>query len=292
MLQYEENKENFGCPIATVLSSISVSAKAVAPLEVAGITEDNNMVSSTITASPSIVSEEVLPREQNVKHFQLSDGSYTAVIYDESIHYKQENEWVEIDNSLVSASLVGEPLTGTIKRDSEMTANEKQDILQYKENPNRFYNTAYYVNNANDFNVHLPKAINSNTPVVVSYEGHSLRFRFNNITNATAEVTQPKNATTQNKLAETSDNNLRVKIQNDYATAVQKNRSSVSYPSVKSNIDLNYYVSGQSLKEDIVFHSLPSAESFSFEFTYAGLSAVLEKIRALSLTMNRENLCL
>lgn len=71
-------------------------------------------------------------REQCVKHFQLSDGSYRAVVYYEPVHYRQGDEWTEIDNSLVSASLIGEPLTGKIKRNTKLTANEKQDILRYK----------------------------------------------------------------------------------------------------------------------------------------------------------------
>ena len=250
----------------------------------------NTSVSATIVlppvATPAVISEEISLREQNTKHFQLSDGSYTAVVYDEPVHYKQEDDWIEIDNSLVSASLVGEPLTGTIKRDSELTVNEKQNILQDKKKPNRSYNTAYYENNTNDFNVHLPKEINSNMPIVVNYGGYSLRFHFNNITNATAEVVQPMSVAEsaqelQNQLAKTVDSDLRVKIQNDFATAVQKNRSSVSYLSVNSNIDLNYHVYGQTLKEDIVFNSLPSAESFSFDFTYTGLSAVLKEDKSV-----------
>lgn len=271
--------------LSVALVNTPVSA-TIAPPPVATETIENTFMSPSLTTTPIVISEEISLREQGAKHFQLSDGTYRAVVYDEPVHYKQGNEWIEIDNSLVPASLVGEPLTGTIKRDTELTANDKQNILQYNDNPNRTYNTAYYENNVNDFNVQLPKEINSDTPVVVNYCGHSLRFRFNSITNTVAEITQPKNATAiaqelQNELAKTADNNLRVKIQNDFAMAVQKNRSSVSYPSVKSNMDLNYYVSGQSLKEDIVFHSLPSAESFSFEFTYTGLSAVLEEDKSV-----------
>lgn len=271
--------------IALVSVNTPLSA-TTAPLSVAANTIENNSMSSSLTETPTVVSEEVSLREQGIKHFQLSDGSRRAVIYDEPVHYKQGNEWIEIDNSLVSASLIGEPLTGIVKRDAELTANEKQNILQSTDTVSRTYSAAYYENNANDFKVQLPKEINSNMPVVVNYSGHSLRFRFNDITRATAEISQPKDATAvaqelQNELANTADNNLRVKIQNDFATAVQKNRSYISYPSVKNDIDLDYYVTGQSLKEDIVFHSLPTAESFSFEFTYTGLNAVLEEDKSV-----------
>lgn len=253
---------------AAALVSMPVSATQAPPLEASSI------------ATPAIVSEKIALREQSAKHFLLSDGSYTAVVYDGPVHYKQGNTWIEIDNSLVSASLVGEPLTGTIKRDTELTIKEKQDLSQAKKSANQAYHTAYYENNANDFHVQIPQEINSYTPIVVSHGGHSLRFRFDNITNAKAKVVQPMDAAEsarelQNQLAKTADSNLRVEMQNEYAAAVPKNRASVSYPSVKSSMDLNYYVCGQTLKEDILFHSLPSSESFSFDFTYTGLRAVL-----------------
>ena len=40
-------------------------------------------------------------REEAVKHFRMSDGSYTLVEYDESVHYQDEHsDWQEIDNTL------------------------------------------------------------------------------------------------------------------------------------------------------------------------------------------------
>ena len=257
--------------LAAVSASTTVSATSVSPI--------NAPVSTT---SPGIVSEEVALREQSVKHFLLSDGSYTAVVYGEPVHYRKGNEWVEIDNSLVSASLVGEPHTGAIKRDTELTVNEKQTIAQYEQNSNHPYNTAYYENNANDFKVQFPKGINSNTPVAVSYAGHSLRFCFDDTANVSAKLIQPINAAEnaqllQKQLTGVTDNEIRAKIQNKHAMAVQKNRSSVSYASVQTNIDLNYSLNGQRLKEDLVFHALPVSKTFSFSFIYTGLQAVLEE---------------
>lgn len=177
--------------LATALVCTPVSATQPARLDTADMTERSSLQAET----PIVVNEEIALREQSAKHFLLSDGSYTAVVYDEPVHYRKGDEWAEIDNSLVSASLVGEPLTGTIKRDTELTVNEKQNIAQYKQDSSRPYNTAYYENNANDFKVQLPKGINSNTPFAVSYAGHSLRFRFDDTASVSAEVVQPISAT-------------------------------------------------------------------------------------------------
>ena len=41
-------------------------------------------------------------REENVKHYRLSDGSYRAISYDRPIHVKdQKGNWQEIDNTLI-----------------------------------------------------------------------------------------------------------------------------------------------------------------------------------------------
>lgn len=64
-------------------------------------------------------------REENVKHFQLSDGSYQAVVYGEPVHRLNSNgEWEEIDNSLIEAN--GAIVTGDsrVKFAKKITGNE------------------------------------------------------------------------------------------------------------------------------------------------------------------------
>ena len=63
-----------------------------------------------------VVEEDVSLREENAKHFKLSDGTMKAVSYAQAVHYKDENgNWIDIDNTL---SLSG----------SEYTANNKTEI--------------------------------------------------------------------------------------------------------------------------------------------------------------------
>lgn len=52
-----------------------------------------------------ILFEEVALREENVKHFRMSDGSYRAVVYDTPVHYLDEDgQWQEYDNTLLAVS--------------------------------------------------------------------------------------------------------------------------------------------------------------------------------------------
>ena len=47
-----------------------------------------------------IVREDVSLRDEFVKHFEMSDGSYTATVYNEPVHQLVDGAWVEVDNSL------------------------------------------------------------------------------------------------------------------------------------------------------------------------------------------------
>lgn len=63
-----------------------------------------------------VLEEDISLREENVKHFKLSNGTVKAVSYANAVHYLDaEGNWIDIDNSLT--------LNG-----SEYTANNKQKI--------------------------------------------------------------------------------------------------------------------------------------------------------------------
>ena len=63
-----------------------------------------------------VLEEDVSLRDENIKHFKLSDGTTKAVAYATPVHYKdRDGNWIDIDNAL---SLNG----------SEYTANNKQEI--------------------------------------------------------------------------------------------------------------------------------------------------------------------
>ena len=63
-----------------------------------------------------VLEEDISLRDENIKHFKLSDGTTKAVSYATPVHYKDaEGNWIDIDNAL---SLNG----------SEYTANNKSEI--------------------------------------------------------------------------------------------------------------------------------------------------------------------
>lgn len=58
----------------------------------------------TSTPIPGVDYEVTALREENVKHFHLTDGSYIAVSYDVPVHYADESgDWQDIDNRLADS---------------------------------------------------------------------------------------------------------------------------------------------------------------------------------------------
>ena len=98
-----------------------------------------------------IVGEVTDKRDENTKVFERRDGSYTAVITSEPIHYDDNGEWKEIDNTLVKT-------------------NNK---IRNKEN---------------NFSVDFPTSIDSNSTVSVADGDSTLSFSMNNIGTSAAVI--------------------------------------------------------------------------------------------------------
>lgn len=234
---------------------------------------------NSISDTPTVIEEMLSLREQNTKHFYLSDGTYSAVVYDAPVHYQSGEDWIEIDNTLVSATLLGSPMTGTIKRNSQLSAAEAQSAVAYSNGELASYSTAYYENNTNNFRVQIPQQIDGRMPIAISHGGNSLRFRLCDVSASTAEVA----ATFETTAA--ADENMSSKSPSekslDACAELKRNRAAVSFTSVKNNIDLHYSLYGQTLKEDIIFHEIPTVDSLTFAFTYTGLTAALQEDRGV-----------
>lgn len=218
-------------------------------------------------------------REEFVKHFELPDGTGAAVVYDSPVHYEKDGTWVEIDNTLVSATKMGGDVNAVIVRNDRMTAVTDAAQADTK----GVVTTAYYENNDNPFKVQLPAAMDKNTPIAVTHGEHTLRFCFDGAAGTASGTleqpftTQEKNAQLQEALSTAADEQEKLTADKEHAMTVWKNRSAVTFASVQPNVDLQYHVSGKKLKETLVFQQVPTARSFSFTFTYTGLQAVLQE---------------
>lgn len=64
-------------------------------------------------------------RDENIKHFRLSDGTYQAVVYGDSVHrMNSKGEWEEIDNSLSDTNGYMATKNARVKFAKAITGNE------------------------------------------------------------------------------------------------------------------------------------------------------------------------
>lgn len=195
-------------------------------------------------SSDVIVEEESL-REENVKHFKMPDGSYTAVVYDSPVHRKDSNGvWQDIDNRM-----------------NESTVKNKQA-----------YVTA-------DGRAVFSKKINSDDSTVfeLSENGYSIKVSFadSNIKNTTAQLsnhatkyvpTGKDNVETQYKKLKTIDNS-----------------TTISYKNLLKGMTLEYVLSANDVKENIIIEKADVEYVYSFTYELVGLVALLNEDGSINL---------
>lgn len=88
--------------VIAMFSQITTFALDSASGEIA--TEDTQLEEQNIQEDIAIIEEDITKRGEYEKHFLREDGSYTAVSYDEPVHYQTDDgNWNEIDNTLVES---------------------------------------------------------------------------------------------------------------------------------------------------------------------------------------------
>ena len=94
--------------IVTIFTTFSVAM----PVFASEIITENKNISETVSSKsdqkPVILGEVKELREENVKHYKLSDGTYKAVVYSSPVHYKEAGEWKDIDNRITADSTAKE----------------------------------------------------------------------------------------------------------------------------------------------------------------------------------------
>lgn len=97
-LFYRDKKNNLKLTtkVISVILSVLIFFSAfpiVSPAEEIPETENENN-------EPVVVQELEEERNENTKHFLMSDQTVKAVVYSEPVHYEENGKWLDIDNSL------------------------------------------------------------------------------------------------------------------------------------------------------------------------------------------------
>lgn len=183
----------------------------------------NNPTDAEKDADAEILYEVEEKRDEYTKVYKKSDGTYTAVMTEEPLHYLDEGVWKEIDNSMI--------LDGSL-----------------------------YTNLSNLFNVELPKNIDENKELTVEKDGYELSFSVDNIENSSAVV--ENNIVASDTEIESADK------------AISQTQSSVTYNDIADNTNLQYIVTPNSIKENIIVSNKESVkDTYTFTFETNGLNA-------------------
>lgn len=132
----------------------------------------------TTEPKAEILAEETSKREQYVKHFRMSDGSYRATQYEVPVHFIQDGEWTDYDNTLTEVDANTD--------DGESASNK--DLT----------------NTLADYSVRLSKKTNGKKFVRIEKDGYKLSWYYtkaNKITAQITEITDDGNETTLEKLS-------------------------------------------------------------------------------------------
>lgn len=118
----------------------------------------------TTEPEAEILAEETSKREQYVKHFRMSDGSYRATQYEVPVHFIQDGEWTDYDNTLTEVDADTE--------DGESASNK--DLT----------------NTLADYSVRLSKKTNGKKFVRIEKDGYKLSWYYTKANKVTAQITE------------------------------------------------------------------------------------------------------
>lgn len=206
-----------------------------------------------------IVSEVTEMREESVKYFLCDDGSYIAATYAEPVHYKENGVWKEIDNTLTPSSKSGETVYSTkgglnVTVPSELRSGKRITAT------NQGYTISFGVKSNNNSLSAQAKVVKTDAlPSVVKMD-------------STAELSVEKVTTSlKAQKAEVLTEKQKIEKFNDEQMTVDKQSGAVVFKSFDRQSDLEYVVTSNSLKENIVVYKPQDEYVYSFDLDSDGL---------------------
>lgn len=209
-----------------------------------------------------IVSEVTEMREESVKYFLCDDGSHIAATYAAPVHYNENGVWKEIDNTLTPSSKSGETVYST-KGGLNVTVPSDLESGKRFTATNGGYTISFGVKSIDNSLSAQAKVVETDAlPSVVKM-------------NSTAEISNEKvTASSMAQKAETLTEKQKVEKFNNEQMTVDKQSGAVVYKGFDRQSDLEYIVTSNSLKENIVVYKPQAEYVYSFDLDSDGLIPV------------------
>ena len=183
-----------------------------------------------------IVEEVIENRTEHSKQFKMSNGLQMAVVYASAIHYEKDNQWKEIDNTLIAA------------------VAEDCDV---------------YTNTAGVWNISFPQKLSSSNFIKVTKDGYTLQFGMAGVLSNKGTAVKDNGVSARNTTGILSSYSIQeaqasmaevqqidtdaLKADAQYEQTVSdKIFSSLKYTNVYNNTHVIYNLDSNELKESVV----------------------------------------
>lgn len=206
-----------------------------------------------------IIGELTEKREANVKHFLKDDNTIEAAIYPYPVHYKENGQWKDMDNSLVE------------EEDGETSGSK---VL---------------ANKNNDFHVKIAKDSTANKLVRINKGKYEIAWNMDRIKSSSSVVTTPDdmqiNAAAEQvadtKLAasnlRSSDSRKKTLVENERKKILPKTVTKVDFADISPSTDLQYIIESSQVKENIVLKQKVDNPQMNFNLSTKNLIPVYNK---------------
>lgn len=249
--------------VIMVLTTFSVAMPVFAAGNLFAKDTDEYYVQEEITSK--IVSEVTELREENAKHFICEDGSYIVSTYNDPIHYKEDGQWKEIDNNL------------------KLSSDVKSSMRK-----------AVYTTEAGIVDVKIPQSFSAGEKVSATNKGYTISFGANHdkiiyaqkptavvkdvedlASSKLTDKTVVARASATSEVSSSADNEIAAF--NSEAMTVKNQAGAVVYENVFGNDDLEYIVTTNTIKENIVVNEKQDKYIYSFDMDFGELVPVVNE---------------
>ncbi len=251
--------------IRQLLSTLAVLAiLCQIPAGAAALAENTQISTESAPSALNEYAEDISLRTEQEKHFHYGENGYIAAVYTDPVHYlDSNNEWQDIDNTLKLVAPSGNAIAATGS------------------------GNGYYENTANSFKVRLPQALSGTSNIQLQYADHALSFRMLNTSAVSTAAIDNTDNTDEKKLEllqqsrNAADTEKKDQLLQQAVTLLPNQAAGLTYANVQQNTHLVYRIDGQKLKESIILTAPTTQQSFSFTFTYTGLTPVVQEFGAV-----------
>ncbi len=198
--------------------------------------EEGEQTQEKQTEEAFVLSEDTSKREENVKHFQMSDGTMRAVQYAVPVHFEKNGVWTDFDNTLNEVNA---------EESDEQTTTYLRGKLPKKKD---------LINKTANYTVRFAKQTNNNKFVCIKKDGYKITWSYKNANKSSAKVIKP--------------------VVDDDPTTLENLNSTVQYKKVFKGVDFEYIVNSTGVKENIVLRNAKVPSTFVAEYKAEGLIPV------------------